>query len=98
MTGAISGVNPQQAAYAKTFQPDGSEQQDRVARNREQQDEQQNQNSIQVKGTAASQSELIEESRERRDAEKEKTESRSQNLAANNNMTQRRGSLVDVVV
>ncbi len=98
MTGPISGVNPQQASLAKTFQPEGSEQQDRVSRNRD--EVQTEQERIQVRGTATTQNKLVEESREKQESEDKKAESRNQNFAANSNSntTQRRGSLVDVVV
>lgn len=99
MTGPISGVNPQQASLAKTFKPEGNEQQDAISRNRDE-FQTSEQERIEVKGTATSQNKLIEETREKQESEDKKAESRNQNFAANSNSntTQRRGSLVDVVV
>lgn len=99
MTGPISGVNPQQASFTKTFQPEGNEQQERVARSGEE-IKTGEQERIQVRGTATSQNKLIEETREKQESDDKKAEARNQNFAANSNSntTQRRGSLVDVVV
>ncbi len=101
MAGSISGVSAQQASLAQSLQSGNADQQERVARNGEDQQKVAEQGSkVQARGAAASQADEIEAARLKRKDEEDKTQNRSQQTASNNNQntTQRRGSLVDVVV
>lgn len=103
MAGSISGVGAQQASLAQSLQSNNVDQQDRAARNGEEQQKAAEQGSkVQTRGAAASQADEIEAARNKRKDEDDKAQNRAQQTASNSNQnqntTQRRGSLVDVVV
>ena len=90
MAGSLSGIGQQQIPLSQPFQPGGTEQ-NRAVR---EQDQQQRGNDVQVRGAPAARSENTETSKENR--------SFSSDSASNQNssdaVSQRRGSLVNVLV